>query len=69
MKTMETTARMHRSLSPHDRAEPSAMKGTYPRPATPADQNNGFRQQVVLLDNLSEKLDQYISLPYFGLGK
>lgn len=69
MKIMETSARIHRSLSPHDGAEPSAMRGTYSRRAIPADQDNGFRQQVVLLDNLSEKLDQYLSLPYIGSGK
>ena len=64
---METSARIYRSLPPQDGAEqPSAMRRAYPRPAAPGRQDNGFGHQVVLLDELSEKLDLYFSLPSIG---
>ena len=64
---METAARVYRSLPAQDGAEqPSAMKRTYPHPAAPKCQDNGFGHQVVLLNELSEKLDLYFSLPSIG---
>lgn len=57
---METAAIVCRSLPAQDRVKSSAMRGTYIR------QDNGFRQQIVLLDKISENLDQYFSLPTIG---
>jgi hypothetical protein len=67
---MESTMGFYQTSSLKEGAEsPVRIRSSSPGTARTVSNGNGSDRQVILLNELSEKLDGYFSLPSIGHGK